>query len=212
MTTTIRLETLLEAAVQSGQGNFWTSLPGRVEAFDQDTCLADVQPMVRRSYKDESGERVSESLPQIPWCPVYFQGGSAGRLTFPVKKGDLGILVFTSCSLDNLLATGNEVDPKDDRRNTLTDAYFLHGGHSMIAPPSDYSDDDVVLSAENLLKLGGIGADESALWGTSFINALNTLLTALDTFANANIGGGAMTAAINAFKSGDYLSGKVVLV
>lgn len=216
MTQTLRLESLLELAVQAGLGGFYTALPGKVVAFDEDQCFADVQPMVRKSFVDEFGERQSERYPIVPWCPVYFMGGSAGRITVPVKAGDMGLLVMTSCSLDQLLITNSEVDPQDDRRNTLTDAYFLHGVHTSTTRPDSYSGDDVVIDATNLLRLGGLSANESAMLGTSFINALNTFLTALNTFAGTVVGPTtpqltAFQTALSALQSGDFLSGKVVL-
>ncbi len=179
MTQTPRLETIIEGAVIGELGRFWTSIPGRVQKFDQDTCLADVQPLVKRVYRAEDGKFQKERLPMCRLCPVMFQGGSKGQLTIPVSTGDDGLLVMTSTSLDNYLATGREVAPFDKRRNTLNDAVFFPGLHSMITSPKDYTNDAVVMRATDQLRLGGVDADEKLVLGTTFMTHFDAFLTAI---------------------------------
>ncbi len=215
MTRTPRLESLIEGAIVAELGKFWTALPGRVEAFDQDDCLADVQPMVKRVYLAEDGEYEEERLPQVRFAPVHFPGGPANQLTFPVKVGDLGVLVFTSASLDNFLATGHEVKPFDRRKNTLSDAVFFPGLHSMVGPPSDYSNDAVVLKAEQI-RLGSVNANQEAILGGDFVDLLKGFVDDLVTFAGSvptPNGSVAFGSAATAFKNALdlVLSDKVLL-
>lgn len=183
----LTLESLLENAVQGGLKNFWTSLPGRVESFDSNFCTAEVQPMLWRRYEGEDGALTSESLPIVPFCPVYFQGGKGGRVFTPVAKGDLGLLVFQSMALDAFLATGNDVDPGDERRNTLTDAFFLPGVNHLSGGvqgvPSNYSDGAVVVAVSSGKKilLGSSGASDTVMRKSDaqlFLTALAAAITA----------------------------------
>lgn len=195
MSRSPRLEELLALVGEDALSKFWTALPGRVAKFDADTCVADVQPLTMAAYQDEAGDRQIDILPVVPWCPVFFAGGLAGRLTIPVKINDLGLLILTSCSLDQLQgASPNEsniievVDPIDDSRNTLSSGIFLHGGFSTLAdPPAQYSSDDIVLAAEGetKIRLGAENANEAVLQGNSFASNMQAFFTALNTWGLA---------------------------
>lgn len=97
------------------------ALPGRVESYANGRAI--VKPLIKGSYLDESGTRVSESLPAIPDVPVMFTGGNGISLT--VQKGDVVLLVFASKSLDRWSRLGREVDPKDTRCHDLSDAIAI---------------------------------------------------------------------------------------
>jgi hypothetical protein len=151
---------VIAAFVEDGLSRVWTALPGRVVSFDHETQRASVFPLVQNIHYDENEERVAERLPVIPDVPVMFQGCGAYRITFPVSKGDLGLLVFTSCSLDRWLAgDGREVDPGDDRRNNLSDAVFLPGLYSFGRSPTSAPSNAMVMHADSLL-LGGPDASD----------------------------------------------------
>lgn len=220
MTQSPRLEAVLEAFVNAGLGGVWTAYPARVEVVDHNFCTVDAQPFVPRAYTSEEGDRVVENLPMVPGCSVLFQGGALGRLLTPPKVGDFGILLFTSCALDTLLGTGTMADPVADRRNTLTDAVFIHGFHHWNpgapgGPPTEYDDENVVLHAVNLLKLGGKDAAESLVLGTTFINLLEDFLAEFKTWASAvATATGVSAVTVNdkatAIQNGTTLSGRVV--
>ncbi len=99
----------------------WVALPGRVESFNSTTLRAEVKPLIKRGRRNESDDRVAESLPVVPDVPVVFAPGYLGTLS----KGDKVLLVFASASLDLWLTRGGEVDPVDDRRGNLTDAIAI---------------------------------------------------------------------------------------
>ena len=122
--------TLANALLGFFQGQcsgMYTSMPGRVETYDASTLKASVKPLIQRTYADESGEFQSESLPVIDSVPVLFQGAGGMRITFPVAKGDIVLLMFANNSLDRWLAIGGEVEPQDERRFALSDAVAIPG-------------------------------------------------------------------------------------
>ncbi len=122
------LQSVIRAHVAAGLSDVNVALPGRVESYDSSRQRAVVQPLIRRGYADESGDRQAESLPAIAEVPVMFPGSGDFSIDWPVARGDTGLLVFASASLDRWLALGGEeVDPEDDRRHALTDAVFYPG-------------------------------------------------------------------------------------
>ena len=123
-------ENVLNAAIDSKLFDLHTCLPGIVESYDPSKNTVSVVPAIKRKY--ESGEIVT--LPIINNVPVAFPRGSNFSMTFPIKKGDSVILVFSERSLDIWKKNGGLVDPKDPRRFNLTDAYAIPGGYPEKSP------------------------------------------------------------------------------
>ncbi len=124
---TFNLADVLLGAIGAHQRGVYTAIPGRVESFNAARMTVDVQPLVKTSYENELGDRVPESLPVVPSVPLVFPGGGGFRIYLPIAQGDTVLLLFASCSLDRWLEHGGEVDPEDDRRNTLSDAVAIPG-------------------------------------------------------------------------------------
>ncbi len=135
------LQDLLSRFRESLTADLHTSLPGKIVRYDASTQKADVQPLIKERYTDESGAMQSRDLPVIPAVPVQFPGAGGYRITFPVAADDVGLVVFSEASLDKWLVSGGTVDPADDRRHDLTDAVFLPGlrdfGHALASAPTD---------------------------------------------------------------------------
>lgn len=119
--------------IMQGQINqIHTALPGVIVSYDPGSNRASVRPS--GSYKTEDGR--SLAYPVIYNVPVQFpcgMGGNAG-VTFPIKAGDGGILVFAESQLDDFTGGGDSEDP---RRFSLNDAMFIPGFYS--ASPSGES-------------------------------------------------------------------------
>ncbi len=99
-----------------------TALPGRVVSYDAGSGRASVAP--KGAYKTEDGR--SLDFPVIHQVPVCFPTGCGGAVgvTFPVKPGDGGILIFSEQQMDDFLSGGDSDDP---RRFALSDAMFVPG-------------------------------------------------------------------------------------
>lgn len=89
----------------------------------------DVQPVMKRAYTDEDGNRVADKQPVIPSVPLVYPGGGGFVVTWPMTVGDEVLLVFSDDSLDKYLNIGGaaDIDPEDDRRHHLTDAVAIAG-------------------------------------------------------------------------------------
>lgn len=135
--TTPSLAATMRAAVDDRLGDFWVAVPARVESYDSIRYRVSAQPLVRRAYADEEGERRTERLPVVPEVPVMLPGSGGVRVKFPIRPGDEGVLLFASCSLDRYLSVGGEVDPADDRRGALSDAWFIPGSAGGPLGPGD---------------------------------------------------------------------------
>lgn len=100
---------------------------GRIERYDPDLQEADVQPLVRDAYRDETDTLVQEQLPLVTSCPVYFPGDEEFWLNHSVEVGSKCLLIFSQAPLDSWLASGDVVDGVEGRRNHLSDGIALVG-------------------------------------------------------------------------------------
>jgi hypothetical protein len=152
------LASVLRSSFITQAEDLHVALPCRVESYDATTQRVSVQPVLKRSFTDEEGERQVERLPVISNCPVQFPQGGGYRLTFPVAVGDTGMLLFSEASLDVWLSEGGEVDPVDDRRFDLSDGVFLPGVRSFANALSDASADHMTMGKEGGLQIHIDGA------------------------------------------------------
>jgi hypothetical protein len=203
-TPTPELADVLRAALAADRADIHVLMPGRVTAYDAARRRASVQPLIRRGRVDEAGERQAELLPIVNEVPVVFPGSGGDRIKFPVRPGDTVLLLFAESSLDLWLARGGEVDPGDDRRFSLSDGIAIPGlMHAASDAPR------LIEFTDTEIRLGGAGAVDGLIKGTSYNSALQTFLTALSTFVSAivdNTGApsaakATMNAAIGAFRT-----------
>lgn len=159
------LENVLELAVSEQLGELHTAMPAVVESYDPAKQTITARPALKRKYSDDS---VVER-PLIPNVPVAFPRGGGASLTFPLKKGDSVLLVFSMRSLDVWKAKGGVVDPQDPRRFNITDAIAIPGAYPGVKPAPRASGSNLRLEIDNAeiemqpgakFKIGKIGGDE----------------------------------------------------
>ena len=129
-----QLGEVIRDAIEAYLADTHTSLPGKIVSYNAALQQASVQPLIKRGWIDEEGNRQSDSLPVVNNVPIVFPGGGGFRITFPIQSGDTCLLVFSSGSLDTWLSKGGEVDPNDDRRHDLSDAIAIPGLRPFSSP------------------------------------------------------------------------------
>ena len=73
-------------------------------------------------------------LPLCNQVPVSFPRTQTAYVHLPVKKGDVGLLVFSERSIDRYKNYGGSQDPQDTRRHDLSDGFFILGGYPVNSP------------------------------------------------------------------------------
>jgi hypothetical protein len=99
-----------------------TATVARVDEYRIKPPRVKVTPLVNFAIGDQS-------LPYMPIddVPVCFPTGSMGGLTFPVVRGDLGVLVYMERSIDEVMERGDISTPRDPRQFSLSDGIFIPG-------------------------------------------------------------------------------------
>jgi len=114
--------------------NIHTSLPGKIEKYDEDTETADVLPSL--SKITIKGKEVA--LPVISGVPVIFPSGAAFKLSWEVQKGDGVLLIFSEVALGAWVNSNGDkqVSPEGNHRFSETDAMAIVGLSPKVIEPA----------------------------------------------------------------------------
>jgi len=129
---------LINKAIENKLLDTYTSIPGKVYTYDSNLQKATVKPLPKINfdqYENSYSERlpddkVYEELDLVFNVPVQQQSGNLGSayIHIPIKKGDLGMLCFTSRSIDGYLSgKGETYEVFSSRHHELSDAFFIPG-------------------------------------------------------------------------------------
>lgn len=104
-------------------GGIRTCNLGKIEKYDHKKMKAEVQLLVKQSYKDGEEEEVS-LLIEVPVALV-----KAGPFIIrpPYKKGDIVLIGFADTDIENAIMTGEIQGPNSDKAFSVDDAIVIHG-------------------------------------------------------------------------------------
>ena len=115
------LEEVITEAIKTALKDAYSAMPAQVVSFNPTTQTADVQPTLKILFKD--GDNLTR--PIIPNIRVGFQRVGNFAITFPLSKGDEGLLIVADRSIDAWRKQGGIVSPNDARMHDLSDSIFL---------------------------------------------------------------------------------------
>lgn len=118
---------VFQMAMDGRQAEMWTALPAIVVSFDPAKRTVSVQSALKMQMRDESGTVSWVSMPLMTDCPVFFAGAGGWVLTFPIKQGDEGLLLFGSRCIDAWWQNGGVQQQLEFRMHDLSDGFFLPG-------------------------------------------------------------------------------------
>jgi len=128
------------------------SIPGKIKEYDKDTQKAIVVPLLKKKWTNSSS--TLSDLPVLSNVPVHCLSAN-NRKTFihlPIKKGDLGMIMFCDRSIDNYLSVspreGEEVKSafhNSPRHHDLSDAWFIPGILPFKVALQNITSDDIII-------------------------------------------------------------------
>lgn len=124
------LPDLVEAIVEHSLWDLHTCLPAKIITIDYAQQKATVQPLIKERNRDaKANDKGLQDMPVIQGVPVVFPSANTGILTFPIKAGDIVLVVFAERSVDNFVFSDGTkpVDPDDFRKHNYTDAFCIAG-------------------------------------------------------------------------------------
>lgn len=188
---------LLYAALEWFSKRLRVHLPGTVDAVHLDEAghvkAVDVRVDVGE-YRKSGGKEVPDVDPILPNLPVQWMGGGGARATFPLARGDSGLLLFADKGLDEWNANAQgQVLARALRRHDLADAVFAPGLRRLAVPWAGARTDAVTLGYETSaagepmqihvtpggIALGEASPVDAALLGTTYRSAEGSMNTSL---------------------------------
>lgn len=146
-----------------------------IVSWDKDKQIASVQIRVLRLVGTQQ-----IPYPLLTHCPVLVLSGGAGRITFPIAKGDPCLVLFNDRDLDNWFESGALAVPNSFRTHSLSDGLVMVGFRHSANKLAGISATDTELGQGNTV-IGMDGAKISVRNGTTNLKtALDDLFTSLD--------------------------------
>lgn len=131
--------------------------------------------------------------PVLIQCPVFILQGGGAYITFPIAKGDTGLVLFNDREISTWLQTGQVVAPQNQRTHDLSDGIYFGGIRNLLNVIANYNTSVVSITDKTgeRLEQSGIGKvffgtvlPSGYLWcdGTSYLRSdYPTLFAAIGT-------------------------------
>jgi len=112
------LESALNSMIHDGLLTVNVSIPCVVDKYQNGRVW--VTPVVMRVTKEGS-----EKHSTIPDVPVAYPNGGGYSITFPIEKGDEGLIIFSQRDISQFKEKGGIADPPTYRIHSMADAIFI---------------------------------------------------------------------------------------
>ena len=118
---------LINQAIEESSSALRVCMPGRIEKYDPETMLANIQPLLKIKFY---GRTDSQLLPIINNVPICHTRTGTALIRLPVALGDIVTIVFADRSIESWISGNGEArDPLDTRKHHITDAFAFLGGY-----------------------------------------------------------------------------------
>jgi hypothetical protein len=120
------IEETLKSAALDRRGPFPAYVLDYTPGSSEDPATARVQPVFAEVQRHPAGDRVVD-LPEIPKAIVLMPGSSEFAISFPLKKGDEGLVFIVDRSMETWRQSkgSKPVDPAFNWTHNLSDAFFV---------------------------------------------------------------------------------------
>jgi len=125
MASDLTIESAMTAFFEYQMRNMYTAIPAKImQVRNAEQCKVDVKPLIDMVFSNlETLEWAT-----IPNVPVMYPSSSTSAITFPVKAGDVVLLVFSQSGLDVFKSgDGTPQPPSDYRTFNMRDAIAIPG-------------------------------------------------------------------------------------
>lgn len=145
---------VLLTALRGFSEELHTAMPGQVTAYDPTTQLADIQPMLKKPQFDDQDNRLDAvRFPVLPKVPVRWPQAGGFAFVLPMQVGDWVWIEFSEGGTGEFRTTGQESEPTDVARHTITYPYC-----SPAAPPDTRAMTDATVTGGTKLMIGQLGS------------------------------------------------------
>ncbi|WP_392552091.1 Gp138 family membrane-puncturing spike protein [Orbus wheelerorum] len=137
------LTTVIKKSIKQDRSNVYTALPARVINFNGHTVTCEI--MITRIMTN--GQEIE--IPPLVDVPAQFPHAGGFCFTVPIKKGDEGLVIFSSRCIDGWYISGDKSKPLDNRMHDLSDGIFIVGVNSVPKKITDFYHDGASMQTDN---------------------------------------------------------------
>lgn len=119
------LEISTRTALLGFQAGLWTALPCIVESVNFEQMTVSAQPAVQGFELNQQGEKKFINYPILEDVPIVFPSGGNFSITFPIKKGDEVLVIFSARCIDFWWESGKIQNSIESRMNDLSDCFAI---------------------------------------------------------------------------------------
>jgi hypothetical protein len=119
----MNLTDLVQRLIQQTLRELRVAMPARVVSYNASRQIVSVDVIQPEVMPD--GEIVAQ--PVIVEVPVSWPRAGGAWMTFPINRGDTGIIMFADRDIGAWVSEGAEGAPDSKRTHSLTDAVFVPG-------------------------------------------------------------------------------------
>lgn len=179
MSQTPPLAEVIEAGIADRLESFYTAIPARVLSWNASGNTVDIEMSIVNSVEDSRGEH-TWLAPKVINVPVLYPGSGKNRTTYPIKPGDQVLYIVSSLPTKGWAATNQQqlIKVPEESRNSISYGFAIPGLFPNINVPQAASEDDVVMHAENKIKLGGPTSEEFVALKKDLQNLRSALISA----------------------------------
>jgi hypothetical protein len=134
-------EEALRLALEGWQAAIWTAIPAILDSFDPEKMTCTASPAIQGIFRLKDGSTKVVSIAQCLYVPVQFARGGGWTHTFPMKKDDEGLLIFSSRCIDAWWQNGGIQPQAEIRFHDLSDGFFIPGVNSVPKVLVDFNTD-----------------------------------------------------------------------
>lgn len=196
----------VQSMIDRERADIWTAMPGIVQSVDFTKMTCVVQPAIQASVRDQQGNWNPVTLPVLTDCPICFPGGGGFEFTFPLVKGDEGILVFAARALDAWWQQGGVQPQVEVRMHDLSDGMFIPGLFSQPRIPANVSTTKAQLRSTDGATVIGIAPGEIDLVATTVKVTGALEVTSIHVTGTSQLGATQVAGALTA--TGDITAGQ----
>lgn len=178
-------EESLRIAMDGRQVTMWTAIPGIIQSIDFEEMTCEVQPSITEITIDQRGNQTPIKLPLLLDVPIVFPSGGGFSITFPLKKNDEVLVLFSARCMDAWWQNGGIQQASEARMHDLSDGFAIPGPKSLPNVLEDISSSKLQVRSDDgtvYLQIGSKFAMKNAT--TDLKTILSDLVTDLSTFSS----------------------------
>lgn len=96
-------------------------------------------PNLPEPAPDGQTSNVYLPYPVLIQCPVFILQGGGAFLTFPIKAGDTGLVLFNDREISTWMQTGQKTYPQNQRTHDLSDGIYFGGIRNLLNVIANYN-------------------------------------------------------------------------